>query len=117
MHLDYQDERRAHLELLSILYRNPEGKRTSELSDTPKFHGERTLTADQIRRILRKSGCTREQTGGSGMRTFTCWTLLPEKRESVYQELQVVLEDKIRRSERLLKSAREELAAIQAVHE
>lgn len=62
-------------ELLSILAANPEGMTTSELSGTPRFHGERTLRNPQIIRLLRTTGKVRELTIGHGIRTATLWRL------------------------------------------
>ena len=62
-------------ELLAILAANPYGMTTSELSGTPRFHGERTLRNPQIIRLLRTTGKVQELTVGYGIRTATLWRL------------------------------------------
>jgi hypothetical protein len=62
-------------ELLSILTDYPRGLRTSELSGTRRFHGERTLRNRHIIRLLRASGKAEAFRGGQGKRTFYFWKL------------------------------------------
>ncbi len=62
-------------ELLSILAEYSSGLRTSELSGTRRFHGERTLRNRQIIRLLGKSGKAAAFRGGQGKRTFYLWKL------------------------------------------
>jgi hypothetical protein len=67
----------AKNELLSILARHPEGLRTSELSGTPKFHGEHTLRSARIIKLLRSMpDKVSEHLGGAGRRTFLYWRML-----------------------------------------
>lgn len=50
-----QQEHRATDEMLEIILKR--GRvRTSELVGTPHFHGEKTLSLAQVRRLLRKTG-------------------------------------------------------------
>jgi hypothetical protein len=65
----------ATQELLEILRHNPQGKSTSDLSGTPKFHGGRTLSNRQIIRLLRKTGQVSESVDGHGMYTRSWWRL------------------------------------------
>jgi hypothetical protein len=65
----------ATAELLSILSEYSSGLRTSELSGTRRFHGERTLRNRQIIRLLRESGKAEAFRGGHGIRTFYFWKL------------------------------------------
>jgi hypothetical protein len=73
MRLNQDQEKRATSELLSILEHG--GHSTSELRGTPQFHGGRTLSNRQIIRLLRNSGRVVEAVGGSGMYTYSFWTL------------------------------------------
>jgi hypothetical protein len=63
----------AKAELLGMLRRGPCS--TEELRGTPKFHGHHTLSAYQVRSLLRETGAVTETVDGYGMRTRTLWTL------------------------------------------
>jgi len=67
----------ATAELLEILTRYSPGVSTSDLSSTPKFHGERTLSNRQIIRLLNASGRAQSTLSGYGSRTYYVWTLKP----------------------------------------
>jgi len=65
MRLTKSQEVVATQELLNILERHRNGLPTTQLSDTPKFHGTQTLRNPQIIRLLRKSGgATMTMVGG-----------------------------------------------------
>jgi hypothetical protein len=63
----------AKAELLEILIHGP--RSTEELRGTPKFHGAHTLSAYQVRSLLRETGVVSETVDGYGMRTRTLWSL------------------------------------------
>jgi hypothetical protein len=67
----------AKAELLEMLSRGP--RSTEELRGTRKFHGTHTLSAYQVRSLLRETGRVMEQTDGYGMRTRTIWSLKNKK--------------------------------------
>jgi hypothetical protein len=75
MRLTKHQEEVATQELLEILRLNPQGKSTSNLRGTPKFHGGRTLSNRQIIRLLRKTGQVKETVDGHGMYTRSWWRL------------------------------------------
>ena len=63
----------AKAELLEILSHGP--RSTEELRGTRKFHGTHTLSAYQVRSLLRETGHVIESIDGYGMRTRTIWSL------------------------------------------
>ena len=76
MRLTTQQCNEAKAELLSLLQSGP--YRTSQLSGTPKFHGHRTLSLAQVRRLLhelREAGKVQFRVAGAGMRTCFRWSL------------------------------------------
>jgi hypothetical protein len=73
MRLTKTDTERAIAELRMLVRNNP-GVRTSELRGTRMFHGGRTLTLAQIRRLLTQAGA-RAQEQGRGVRTWHTWTI------------------------------------------
>lgn len=70
MRLTKAQEQRATAELVEMLTANPAGLATSDMVGTKSFHGERSLSAKQVARLLRAAN-TKEYCGGQGMRTFT----------------------------------------------
>lgn len=71
----------ATQELLSILAQYPDGMRTSQLSGTPKFHGERTLNSPQIHRLLRACDEVEHSYDGEGYMAASWWKLKQTKTE------------------------------------
>jgi hypothetical protein len=63
----------AKAELLEILSHGP--RSTEQLRGTRKFHGTHTLSAYQVRSLLRETGHVIESIDGYGMRTRTIWSL------------------------------------------
>jgi hypothetical protein len=66
----------AKQELLELL--SDRDFRTSELSGTPKFHGQRTLRVAAVRALLhelRKEGKVQYRQGGQGKFTYFDWSL------------------------------------------
>ena len=63
----------AKAELLEILSLGP--RSTEQLRGTRKFHGTHTLSAYQVRSLLRETGRVTESVDGYGMRTRTIWSL------------------------------------------
>ena len=92
MRLTKKMEEVATAELLEILRRYP-ARTTSDLSNTPKFHGERTLSNRQIIRLLNVSGKAQSTLSGYGNRTYFVWTLKPNdtdgRADATTQEEQV----------------------------
>jgi hypothetical protein len=75
MRLSKSDAVAATEELLSRLGAEPAGLPTSEFPGSPRFHGHRTLTNQQIIRLLRKSGKAVGRLQGIGRRTWLQWTI------------------------------------------
>jgi predicted DNA-binding transcriptional regulator len=72
MKLDKLDKINITNLLLHLLERNPSGLRTSELQ---KRSGISWLSAEQIARLLRKSGKAKAEYVDLGMRGYNLWTL------------------------------------------
>ena len=70
-----RDEHLATQEMLERLRSFPAGLRTSQLIGTRRFHGERTLTAKQVARLLRASGEADHSYEGAGYMAASWWKL------------------------------------------
>ena len=94
MRLTKQQEVQATTELLTMLANDGanggEGLRTSELRGTTHFHGERTLSRQQITRLLRASGKADSELAGAGARTYNLWTLIPSLQRVCNKVSQVI---------------------------
>jgi hypothetical protein len=83
MKLSTSQREQAKEELLNILSHGE--FRTSELSGTPKFHGERTLRPAHVLTLLhelRKAGKVWLRQGGQGMYTYYLWSLPEEPQKA-----------------------------------
>jgi hypothetical protein len=82
MRLTKPQEILATNEMLAMLARNKQnggnGLRTSELRGTSGFHGMKTLSLNQVIRLLRKSGKATPEWGGSYVHTYYIWSLTDE---------------------------------------
>jgi hypothetical protein len=83
MRLSKQQEIRATNELLAMLAEDLEwggghGLRTSEMRETPRFHGQNALSLKQIARLLRKTGKVVAKLGGSKRFSYNLWNLTDE---------------------------------------
>lgn len=91
MRLSQKDADTATYELLEILTNSEDGKLTSELVGTKKFHGTRTLTPKQIVKLLRgypTFAFVSEEFEGSGYKAPIRWRmkkqpLTPEQRRKL----------------------------------
>jgi hypothetical protein len=76
MRLNKELELIATDELIWLLSLSPQGKTTTELMGTPKFHGRGTLSPRQIARLLRASSLVKHQYDGFGCRAASRWILI-----------------------------------------
>jgi hypothetical protein len=90
----------AREELLARLKSTPNGLSTNQLRGTNHFHGEKTLSAKQVVRLLRRTGQAEEYCSGAGVRAFTLWkfsTAIPTNAgEIIHSQLEDFLKSKPR---------------------
>ena len=75
MRLNPIEAAKAKAELVEILRSFPAGLRTSQLMGTPRFHGMRTLSLRQVRKLLEEIPGLAKSYHGAGARTWCEWRL------------------------------------------
>lgn len=79
MRLTKNEAGRAKAELLELLKQKPFGLRTSQMQNTRKFHGARTLSLRQIARLLREIPGVKHRYEGHGYMAASRWRLEPQE--------------------------------------